>query len=139
MVRIPSTWNFNHVFKYWFCLSGAFPGGPNDEYPYDLTYYEYGGLGFLPGFILDTHFRYNTLHLVLTLISLKLVLWTATVSERGREGRLIRLLQDTRNVPEIGTTRGFGMDEETALIVTNLYTQPIGTVIDNREICVHYI
>jgi hypothetical protein len=39
--------------------SGAFPGGPNDEYPYDLTYYEYGGLGFLPGFILDTHFRFE--------------------------------------------------------------------------------
>jgi len=48
---------------------GAFPGGYNDLYPYDLSYNENGGLGFMDGFLLDSHF-----------------------SERGREGRFIRLV-----------------------------------------------
>ena len=38
-----------------------------------------------------------------------------------------RLLQDTRR-QNIGTTTGFGVDEDMALVVTNLYTQPLGTV-----------
>jgi cyanophycinase len=60
----------------------------------------------LSGYVIDTHF-----------------------SERGREGRLIRLLQDTRNRTSIGTTKGFGVDEDTAVVVTNLFTRPTGRVV----------
>lgn len=84
---------------------GAFSGGPKPLNPDYLTYDENGGLGLLTGWVTDTHF-----------------------SERGREGRLIRLLQDTRD-RNIGTTRGFGVDEDMALVVTDLYTRPVGTVI----------
>lgn len=49
---------------------GAFSGGPKPLRPNDLTYDENGGLGLLDaGWVTDTHF-----------------------SERGREGRLIRLV-----------------------------------------------
>ncbi len=39
----------------------------------------------------------------------------------------IRLLQDTRE-RDIGTPRGFGVDEDMGLVITDLYTQPVGTV-----------
>ncbi|XP_057371027.1 cyanophycinase-like [Daphnia carinata] len=86
-------------------IYGAFSGGPNSNNPGDLSYDEHGGLGFLAGWVPDTHF-----------------------SERGREARLIRLLQDTR-YRDIGTPRGFGLDEDMALVITDLYTRPVGTVI----------
>ena len=92
-----------------FCLCssiGAYAGGYNPQYPNDLSYDEHGGLGFMPSsFLLDTHF-----------------------SERGRESRLIRLLQDTRNMAGIGATRGFGVDEDTALVITGLPNRPVATV-----------
>ncbi len=53
-----------------------------------LTYSPAGGLGLFSWGVLDTHF-----------------------SERGRQGRLIRLLNDTQ------TRLGFGIDEATALLV----------------------
>jgi len=53
-----------------------------------LTYTASGGLGLFPWGVLDTHF-----------------------SERGRQGRLIRLQHDTQ------TRFGFGVDEATALLV----------------------
>ena len=40
----------------------------------------------------------------------------------------IRLLQDTRE-RDIGTPRGFGVDEDMALVITDLYTRPVGTVL----------
>ncbi|KAK4019862.1 hypothetical protein OUZ56_001866 [Daphnia magna] len=86
-------------------IYGAFSGGPNSNNPGDLSYDEHGGLGFLAGWVPDTHF-----------------------SERGREARLIRLLQDTR-YRDIGTPLGFGLDEDMALVVTDLYTRPVGKVI----------
>ena len=49
-------------------------------------------------------------------------------SERGREARLIRLLQDTRNVSALGSTRGFGLDEDMALVVTGFPNNPVGKV-----------
>ena len=49
--------------------NGAVSGGYKPLRPNELSYDEYGGLGFLSGWIPDTHF-----------------------SERGREGRLIRLV-----------------------------------------------
>jgi len=88
------------------CVYGAFPGGYNDNYPYDLSYNELGGLGFMQNYLLDTHF-----------------------SQRGREARLIRLIQDTRMNSIGGTTRGFGVDEDTALVVTGIPNQPVATVI----------
>ncbi len=48
-------------------VRGSFSGGSKPLFPNDLTYDEYGGLGFLSGWVPDTHF-----------------------SERGRESRLIR-------------------------------------------------
>jgi cyanophycinase len=53
-----------------------------------LTYASKGGLGLFPWGVLDTHF-----------------------SERGRQGRLIRLQHDTQS------RFGFGIDENTALLV----------------------
>lgn len=49
-------------------------------------------------------------------------------SESGREGRLIRGLQETKDTPVKGTSRGIGIDPSQALVVTNIYTNPIGTV-----------
>ncbi len=40
---------------------------------------------------------------------------------------LCRVLQDSRDL-DIGTTRGVGLDEDMALVVTDLYTQPTGVV-----------
>lgn len=62
---------------------GYQPGSPT------LTYIRRGGLGFFDYGIVDSHF-----------------------SERGREGRAIRLAYDT------GMDRVFGLDETTALVVT---------------------
>ncbi|KAK2714599.1 hypothetical protein QYM36_008974 [Artemia franciscana] len=85
---------------------GSYSGGPDPVYPDDLTYDENGGLGLLNGYIPDTHF-----------------------SERGREARLIRLLQDTKNAVG-GVTKGFGVDEDTALVIYNVGSnEEIGEVI----------
>lgn len=54
----------------------------------DLTFNSKGGLGLFSWGIMDTHF-----------------------SERGRQGRLVRLVEDT------GTRFAFGVDEATALVV----------------------
>ncbi|KAK7094812.1 cyanophycinase-like [Littorina saxatilis] len=64
----------------------------------DLTYNPDGGLGFLEGYVIDTHF-----------------------ANRGREGRMIRLLSDTYTLSR-GTRRGVGIDENTALVVTHAST-----------------
>ncbi len=72
---------------------GAGLDSTNEE---DLSYDPLGGLGFFPrGFVLDTHF-----------------------GQRGREGRLIRLLADTKDIPKLGAIVGIGVDENTALHVT---------------------
>ncbi|ESO90782.1 hypothetical protein LOTGIDRAFT_163664 [Lottia gigantea] len=59
----------------------------------DLLYNPNGGTGLLAGFVLDTHF-----------------------GNRGREGRLIRLLSDTKN-SKLGVNFGIGVDENTALVI----------------------
>ena len=38
--------------------------------------------------------------------------------QRGREGRMIRLLSDTESM-SIGTDKGMGVDEDTCLLVTS--------------------
>ncbi|MDU0112016.1 cyanophycinase [Psychrosphaera aquimarina] len=63
-------------------------------HPDDLTYRAKGGLGLFHWGVLDTHF-----------------------SERGRQGRLAQLLIDTN------TKYGLGVDEATALVVTNVNKQ----------------
>jgi cyanophycinase len=72
----------------------SFIGSP----PFDNTLYynPLGGLGFFEYGLLDSHF-----------------------SERGRQGRIIRLASD------LGIDRAFGVDENTALIVTNTGTPDV--------------
>ena len=59
-----------------------------------LTGYGPGGIGLFGHGLLDTHF-----------------------ANRGRHGRLIQLLVDSSDVTR-GATRAFGVDENTALVVT---------------------
>ncbi len=81
-----------------------------ETYP-SLVYKNYsinsnGGLGNFPGpYVLESH-----------------------NSEMGREGRMIRILFDTKDLPGIGVPTGFGIDEDHALVVTDLYNRPKGTV-----------
>ena len=49
--------------------------------------------------------------------------------ERGREGRLIRMIADTRNQVN-GVKVGLGVDEDTALVVTD-----VGTNLEKGEVC----
>lgn len=70
---------------------------PSDN-PDNVTYRSSGGWGFFNTGLLDTHF-----------------------GARGRHGRLIRLLSDTRN------TLGFGIDEDTALIASGGSLTVMGT------------
>ncbi|XP_071090235.1 cyanophycinase-like [Haliotis cracherodii] len=65
---------------------------------HDLTYRKAGGFGIYPEYLLDTHF-----------------------SNRGREGRMIRLLSDTRHMSN-GVNYGLGVSENTALVVTHVGT-----------------
>ncbi|XP_067656959.1 cyanophycinase-like [Haliotis asinina] len=64
----------------------------------DLTYWKTGGFGIYPDYLLDTHF-----------------------SNRGREGRMMRLLSDTRHMSN-GVDYGLGVSENTALVVTHVGT-----------------
>ncbi|KAI8491479.1 hypothetical protein Bbelb_306790 [Branchiostoma belcheri] len=89
----------------------ALADGTSDYYdpnsPDDVAYNRSGGIGLAPEFVVDVHF-----------------------SEKGREGRLIRLLADTRDEPN-GATVGVGVDENTALHLT-WDTEPdsaVGTVV----------
>jgi len=77
-----------------------------NQYPNNLSYDPDGGIKIFNDYVLDSHF-----------------------SEMGREARLIKLLQETRDMPVTGTSKGIGVDEDTALAITDLYTRPIGTVI----------
>jgi len=70
-----------------------------------LVYNKSGGLGFLKNYVLDSH-----------------------LSDQGREMRLIRTLLDSKDLPNIGTEKGLGIDENTALVVSNPLSQPIGKV-----------
>eukprot|EP00095_Tigriopus_kingsejongensis_P000431 maker-scaffold171_size289870-snap-gene-1.37 protein:Tk00431 transcript:maker-scaffold171_size289870-snap-gene-1.37-mRNA-1 annotation:"hypothetical protein CAPTEDRAFT_193384" len=73
----------------------AYGSSTDSEYEDDLTYEAAGGMGLAAGLVVDTHF-----------------------SQRGREGRMIRLLSDTKDIP-MGTNNGAGIDENTAFIVTS--------------------
>ncbi|XP_057371028.1 cyanophycinase-like [Daphnia carinata] len=73
---------------------------------FPLAYCKHGGLGFLNNYVLDSHF-----------------------SDQGREMRLIRTLLDSRDLPYIGTPKGLGVDENTALVISNPLSKPVGKVI----------
>lgn len=89
---------------------GAFKS-ENKNHPDDLIYNNNGGLRMLHGFILDTHF-----------------------SQRGREGRLIRLLSDTRHLYN-GVDWGIGVDENTALVIRHAGTsQAEGEIIGEHGV-----
>ncbi|CAG2189209.1 cphB [Mytilus edulis] len=77
---------------------GTYEGSEVSDRDYQL-YDKDGGVGLLDGFIIDAHF-----------------------SDRGREGRLIRLLSDTHHLHH-GTDWGFGIDEDTAMVITNVGTE----------------
>jgi cyanophycinase len=72
--------------------------------PLRVSYDPQGGLGLISGYVLDSRF-----------------------SELGREGRLTKVLHETRNLTT-GATKGIGIDENTALVVTNVFIQPVGKV-----------
>ncbi|XP_070566911.1 cyanophycinase-like [Ptychodera flava] len=76
------------------CACTSHPDDPRDG----LTYDPDGGLGVIDDVVLDTHF-----------------------SERGREGRLIRLVADTMGQSR-GAELGIGVDENTALVIYNVGT-----------------
>ena len=80
---------------------GAIPQtGIEDPYPNSVLVYDpTGGLQLFNGFVLDAHF-----------------------SERGREGRIARVIQQTRNEPGTGVTKGIAVDEDTARILTGIFT-----------------
>ena len=65
----------------------------NPNYPDDLSYDSLGGFGLFKYGLIDTHF-----------------------SERGRQGRIVRLASDTSK------TMAYGVDENTALVVTDADT-----------------
>jgi len=75
-----------------------------------LTSYGPGGIGLFTGGLLDTHF-----------------------ANRGRQGRLVELLVDSRGLTT-GHHRAIGIDENTALVVTGDWTQRHAAVIGQRGV-----
>ena len=75
-----------------------------------LTSYGPGGIGLFTDGLLDTHF-----------------------ANRGRHGRLVELLVDSRGLTT-GHHRAIGIDENTALVVTGDWTQRRAAVIGQRGV-----
>lgn len=78
--------------------------------PNTLTAYGPGGLNLFTYGHLDTHF-----------------------ANRGRHGRLVQLLVDSASYSH-GTNRAFGVDENTALVITGDWSQRRGSVIGQRGV-----
>jgi cyanophycinase len=78
--------------------------------PSVLTAYGPGGIGLFPYGLLDTHF-----------------------SNRGRHGRLVSLAMDTMSHP-LSSVYAFGVDENTALVITGAWGNRQGTVIGERGV-----
>ncbi len=52
----------------------------------------------------------------------------AQCSSHGREGRIIRIMYDTQNLP-LGVTKGISVDDEQALLIYDIYgPKPTGIV-----------
>ncbi len=96
-------------------LNGAQPDVETPQ-EWELTYDPEGGLGFVPGILVDSHFRCSRSCFDDTNDTSSVP--PVVFSERGREARIMRLLADTLDEP-LGTTRAFGVDEDTALVVTS--------------------
>lgn len=75
-----------------------------------LTAYGPGGIGLFPYGLLDTHF-----------------------ANRGRHGRLISLAVDSASQP-LGNHVAFGVDENTAFVVTGPWANRVGTVLGERGV-----
>ena len=97
---LPSNIMITGGYSYSALVYGATTSSDN---PTNLTYDPLGGLGFLDGVIIDAHF-----------------------SERERQGRLTRLVSDTRT-EERGAVRGLGLDEDTALVCSAGVCQVYGS------------
>jgi cyanophycinase len=78
----------------------------------NLTSYGPGGIGLFPHGLLDTHF-----------------------ANRGRSGRMLELMIDTRSTP-VGSTRAFGIDENTAMVVTGPFSARKADIIGERGVLV---
>jgi cyanophycinase len=78
--------------------------------PSVLTAYGPGGIGLFPYGLLDTHF-----------------------SNRGRHGRLVSLAMDTMSHP-LSSVYAYGVDENTALVITGSWGNRKGTVIGERGV-----
>lgn len=74
--------------------SAWYPGDPDDDTPGNLTEFAPGGLNTFPFALVDGHF-----------------------AQRGRQGRLLRLLLDTRGAAN-GRNVSVGIDEDTALVTS---------------------
>mmetsp|Transcript_17031 Transcript_17031/g.37868 ORF Transcript_17031/g.37868 Transcript_17031/m.37868 type:complete len:439 (+) Transcript_17031:62-1378(+) len=77
-----------------------------------LTGYGPGGIGLFEHGLIDTHF-----------------------ANRGRQGRLVKLLLDSMDLPH-GHRRSFGVDENTALVVTGDWKTRRGEVLGQRGVWV---
>ena len=73
----------------------------------------------------NVHSRFHLRFSLTFFLYLELLLYQGAVlfyySQRGREGRLIRLLSDTRRSKH-GVDWGIGIDENTALVVSHVGT-----------------
>lgn len=78
--------------------------------PSVLTAYGPGGIGMFPYGLLDTHF-----------------------TNRGRHGRLVALAMDTISHP-LSSVYAYGVDENTALVITGSWGNRKGTVIGERGV-----
>lgn len=78
--------------------------------PSVLTAYGPGGIGLFPYGLLDTHF-----------------------SNRGRHGRLVSLAMDTMSHP-LSSVYAYGVDENTALVITGAWGNRKGKVIGERGV-----
>lgn len=91
-------------------ISSIFYNTVSDANSMGVSGYGLGGLGHFGYGLLDTHFE-----------------------NRGRQGRLLRLLSDTRMLP-MGSQYAFGVDENTALVVSGDWNDRIGTIIGERGV-----
>jgi cyanophycinase len=77
-----------------------------------VTAYSPGGIGLFPYGLVDTHY-----------------------ANRGRQGRSMSMLMDTAKLATT-STHSFGVDENTALVITGAANNRIGTVIGERSVFV---
>ena len=93
-------------------ITGAHVFWHTNERISQLSAYGNGGIGLFNHGLLDTHF-----------------------ANRGRQGRMIELLVDTFSYPS-GDTRAFGIDENTAMVVSGPWGGRQGKVLGERGVLI---